>query len=158
MKNNCSTKIVKQCCRSFDMPLINCHIHLELNCTKNCVMSDNNDDTTFKIKMKNLYFRIITLSTEDNVKLTKQLNKRFKRFAYWNESETKMDSINLDNNKASRIYFDASFQGVKRLFVLVYDNNNNGDKKAERNNHRKYFLPIVNITNSNVLVDGRIFL
>ena len=120
-------------------------------------MSDNNDDTTFKIKMKNLYFRIVTLSTEDNVKLTKQLNKRFKRFAYWNESETKMDSINLDNNKASRIYFDASFQGVKRLFVLVYDNNNNGDKKAERNNHRKYFLPIVNITNSNVLVDGRIF-
>ena len=68
-----------------------------------------------------------------------------------------MDSTNLDNNKASRIYFDASFQGVKRLFVLAYDQNDNGDKKVERNNHRKYFLPRVNITNYNVFVDGRIF-
>ena len=39
--------------RSWDIPLINCRIHLELNCTKNCVMSDNgdennNDEVTFK--------------------------------------------------------------------------------------------------------------
>ena len=32
-----------------------------------------------------------------------------------------------------------------------------GDNKIERNIHRKYFLPIVDITNNNALVDGRNF-
>ena len=50
-----------------------------------------------------------------------------------------------------------SFQGVRRLFVLAFDNTDDGDKKVERNSHRKYFLPRVNITNCNVLIDGRIF-
>ena len=50
---------------------------------------------------------------------------------------------------------DASFQGVRRLFVLAFDNTNNGAKKVEKNIHTKYFLSIVNITNFNVLIDGR---
>ena len=32
---------------------------------------DNNDDTTFNITNTKLYVPIVTLSTEDNVKLTK---------------------------------------------------------------------------------------
>ena len=75
------------------MPLINCEIHLELNWTKNCVMSVKGDGqnvpeitgTTFKIANKKLYILIVTLSTEDNVNLTKQLNEGFKRPLYWNE-------------------------------------------------------------------------
>ena len=39
------------------------------------------------------------------------------------------------------------------MFVLVFDNTNNGDKKVDRNNYKKYFLPRVNITNYNVLID-----
>ena len=34
--------------RSLEIPLINCKIHLELNWTKSCVMSDDSD-TAFKI-------------------------------------------------------------------------------------------------------------
>ena len=67
------------------MPLINCKIHLELNWTKNCLMSDIAGDTTFKIKNVKLYIPIVTLLTEDNVKLTKQSNEEFKRPVYWNE-------------------------------------------------------------------------
>ena len=52
---------------------------------------------------------------------------------------------------------NASFQGVKRLFVLAFDNTDNGDKKAERNSYRKHFLLRVNITNYDVLIDGRNF-
>ena len=48
------------------------------------------------------------------------------------------------------------FRGVNRLFVLAFDNTNN-DNKVERNSHRKYFLPKVDITNYNVLIDGRSF-
>ena len=32
-----------------------------------------------------LYVPIVTLSTKDNVNLTKQLNEGFKRSVYWNE-------------------------------------------------------------------------
>ena len=37
--------------RSLEMPLINCKIHLELNWTKDCVLSsdDNDNPTSFKI-------------------------------------------------------------------------------------------------------------
>ena len=52
---------------------------------------------------------------------------------------------------------DASFQGVNRLFVLAFDNTENDNKKVERDSHRKYFLSRVDITNYNVLIDGRSF-
>ena len=42
----------------------------------------NNRETTFKIKSTKLYVPVVTLSTEDNVNLTKQLNKGFKRSVY----------------------------------------------------------------------------
>ena len=61
------------------------------------------------------------------------------------------------NNNLTRYPLDASFQGVRRLFVLVFNNIESDAKKVERNSHRKYFLPIVNITNYNVLIDGRNF-
>ena len=38
--------------------------------------------------------------------------------------------------------------------VLAFDKTNNDDKKAERDSHRKCFLPRVDITNYNVLIDG----
>ena len=43
------------------------------------------------------------------------------------------------------------------MFVLAFDNSNNGTNKVESNSHRKHFLPRVNITNYNVLTDGRNF-
>ena len=49
----------------------------------------------------------------------------------------------------TRIYLDASFQEVKTLFVLAFDNTNNGDIKVERSSYRKYFLPKVNIIDYN---------
>ena len=48
-------------------------------------------------------------------------------------------------------------QGVERLFVLGFDNTDNGAKKVERDSGRKYFLPRVNITDYNVLIDSRYF-
>ena len=48
-------------------------------------------------------------------------------------------------------------QVVRRLFVLAFDNTNNGVKKVERNSHTKYFLPRVDKTNCNVLINRRNF-
>ena len=43
------------------------------------------------------------------------------------------------------------------MIVLAFDNTNNGDNKVERYSQGKYFLPRVDITNYNVLIDGRNF-
>ena len=136
------------------MPLINCKIHLELNWSKDCVMSTI-ADTTFKITNTKLYVPIVTLSSKDNVKLVKLLEEGFKRPVYWNEYQTKIETRNLDNNNLTRFPLDASFQGVRRLFVLAFDNTDNGAKKVERNSHKKHFLP--RVSTYNALIDGRNF-
>ena len=135
------------------MPLINCKIHLELNWNNNCVMygdndnaGDDNRETTFKTASTKLYVSITTLSTKDNVNLTKQLNEGFKRSVYWNKYKSKMEIKAADDNNVTRFPLDASFQGVNRLFVLAFENTNR-DNKVERDSQRKYFLPRVDITN-----------
>ena len=132
-----------------------CKIHLEFNWSKNCVMSNIVGATSFKITNTKLHVPIVTLSSKDNAKLVKLLEDGFNRPVYWNEYQTKIETRNLDNNNLTRFPLDASFQGVRRLFVLVFDKSEGGAKKIERNSHRKYFLPRVNITNYNVLIDGR---
>ena len=142
------------------MPLINCKIHLELNWTKNCVFSSadgNGGDVSFKITETKLYVPIVILSTKDNVNLTKQLNEGFKSSVYWNEYASKIETKAADNNNVTRFPLDASFQGVNRLFVLAFYNINNDVNEVKRNSYKKYFLPRVNITKYNVLIDGRNF-
>ena len=153
--------------RSLEMPLVNCKIHIELNWNNTCVMygadtyaggnNVNNREATFQITRTKLYVPIVTLSTKDNVNLIKQLNEGFKRSVYWNEYKSKIGTKEADANNFTRFPQDASFQGVNRLFVLAFDNTNNGANKVERDNPRKYFLPRVNISNYNVLIDGRNF-
>ena len=55
-------------------------------------MSNNDGATTFKITGTKLYVPIVTLSTKDNVNLTKQLNEGFKRSVYWNEYKSKVET------------------------------------------------------------------
>ena len=126
----------------------------------------NNRETTFEITSTKLYVPVVTLSTKDNVNLTKQLNKGFKRSVYWNEYKSKTETKTADNNNVTRFPLDASFQGVNRLFVLAFNNTtedvagnpiNNTANRVQRDGHRKDFLPRVDITNYNVLVDGRNF-
>ena len=78
----------------------------------------------------------------------------------------KTETRNLDKNNLARVPLDASFQGVRRFLVLVFnnatvneDNNsiNNTANRVLRNSHTKYYLPRVNITNYNVLIDSRNF-
>ena len=40
---------------------------------------------------------------------------------------------------------------------LIFDNTDNGAKKIERNSHIKYFIPRLNITNYNVIINSRNF-
>ena len=120
-------------------------------------MSDVATATTFQTTSTKLYVPIVALSTKDNVNLTKQLNKGFERSVYWNEYKSKIETKEADANNLKRFPLDASFQGVNRLFVLAFNNTNTGNNKVERDSHIKHFLLKVNITNYNVLIDGRNF-
>ena len=81
-------KYISSFFRSLQLLLINCKIHLELNWNNNCVMygadtyaggdNVNNTETIFKITSTKLYVPVVTLSTKNNVTLTKQLNEGFK--------------------------------------------------------------------------------
>ena len=51
---------------------------------------------------------------------------------------------------------DASYQGVKRLFVLAY-RDCGGANRVTADSHRRYFLPRVKIVNYNIEIDGRNF-
>ena len=74
------------------MPLIYTKYHLELNWTKNSVISNVVGATTFKITKIELYVPVVTLNTNDNLKLTKLLSKRFKRSVYWNAYKSKIQT------------------------------------------------------------------
>ena len=147
------------------MPLINCKIHLELNWTKDCVtlvlLAQH-----LKVTNTKLNAPIVILLTTNSVRLTKQLIEGFQRPVYWNEYKTKIESRNLDNNILTRFNLGAPFQGVKRLFVLAFNNTtanvlnnpiNNANNRVLRDSHTKYFVVRVDITNYNVLIDGRNF-
>ena len=70
--------------RSLEMPLINCKVELSLKWYERCLLTVANT-ATFKITDAKLYVPIVTLSAEDNAKLSKLLGEGFKRSIYWNK-------------------------------------------------------------------------
>ena len=139
--------------RSLEMPLINCKVELSLKWIENCVLttaaiSANADATgadsaTFKITDAKLYVPIVTLSAEDNAKLSKLLGEGFKRSIYWNKYkviDNRVVEIAANNEeKYIRELLDSSYQGAKRLFVLAYEKTEDKNQFSI-NSFKKYFL------------------
>ena len=117
--------------RSLEMPLINCKVELSLKWYERCLLTAATT-ATFKITDAKLYVPIVTLTIEDNSKLTKLLNEGFKRPIYWNEykvTPNKVVEIAVVNDVTYiRELLDSSCQGVKRLFLLVYNNTAGNDQ------------------------------
>ena len=141
------------------MPLINCKIELSLNWIERCLLTTANT-AIFRITDAKLFLSIVTLSAEDNVKLLKLLSEGFKRTVYWNKYKVTDNKIveiaNNNEEKYIRELLDSSWQEVKRLFVLAY-NNKEGNNKVSADSYKKYFLPRVKIENCNIEIDGRNF-
>ena len=144
------------------MLLINCKVEFSLKWIENCVLTNsaNANKATFKITDPKLYVPIVTLSIEDNAKLSKLLGKGFKISIYWNKFKVIDNRVveTADNNeeKYIRELLDLSYQGVKRLFVLAYDNTE-GENKVSIDSSKTYFPPRVKIENYNIEIDGRNF-
>ena len=144
--------------RSLEMPLIICKVYLELNWVENCILSSAGDSAKFEIIDAKLHVPIVTLSTKDKANLTKQLSEGFKRSVYWNSYEARPAKV-IEEGKNLYALLNASFQGVKRLFVLFYfaSAGANADKEAGMKDNKKYFLKRGEIKNYNALTDGRNF-
>ena len=74
---------------------------------------------TFTITETNLYVPVVTLSTQDNAKLLPQLKSGFKRTIRWNKYLSKPEL--LAQNPNLNHLDEPSFQGVNRLFVLAFE-------------------------------------
>ena len=142
------------------MPLIICKVKISLTWSEKCVLSSSGNAARFTINDTKLYVPVVTLKTEDNTKLSKLLSEGFKRSIYWNKYKV-IDNILVEiaaNNeeKYIRELLDSSWQGVKRSFVLAY-NNTAGNNQVSVDSYKKYFLPRVKIENYNIEIDGRNF-
>ena len=132
------------------MSLINREISLILTWFEDCVISSSTGNTKFKITDTKLYVLVVTLSTRDNAKLPEQLKSGLKGTIKWNKYNLKVSTER--QNQYLDFLIGLSFQGVNRLFVLSFENEN--DVKA----HTVYYLPKVEIKEYNVMLMEKPFL
>ena len=89
------------------------------------------------------------MSKQDNAKLLQQLKSGFKRTINWNKYESNIKTY--AQNRYLNHLINPSFQGVNRLFVSSFENENG------RKSHSTYYLPNVEIKHYNVMIDGKSF-
>ena len=137
------------------MPVVNCKVEFSFALDPNCVLSNLVGASTFTITDAKLYVPIVTLSTEDNAKLSKLLSEWFKIPVYRNKYKI-IQNKTYNENDYIRKLLDASYQGVRRLFVLAY-RDRSGANRVTADSRRGHFLPRVKIENYNIEIDGRTF-
>ena len=127
------------------MALINCEVSIFLTWSSTCVITNSTGERRFAITDTELYVPVVTLSTQDNAKLLQQLKSSFKRTINWNKYESNIKTF--AQNRYLNHLINPSFQGVNRLFVLSFENEN------DRTSHSNYYLPKVEIKDYNVMID-----
>ena len=113
---------------------------------------NNPEDATFQISDIKLYVPVVTLSKENNIKLSGKLKYGFKKTIKWNKYRSQMNILKNNNNFNYLIY--PTFTNVNTLFVLSFPGNNNTDS---RYSYSDYYVPKVKISDFNVLSDERSF-
>ena len=115
------------------------------------VAVNNSTNATTEIKDTKMYVPVVTLSTEDHNKLFKHWKIGFKRTIKLNKyrSEISNQAKTNDLNYLS----DPMFNKVNRLFVLSFENEDDG-----RTSSSKYYTPKIETKDFNVLIDGKRFL
>ena len=111
------------------MLLINCEISLQVKWSKKCILvagTTNNQNPSFQINDTKLYVPVVTLSTHQNIKLLKQLELGFKRTINWNKDLAKI--TNQAQNRYSDYLIDLNFQGVNRISLSSFKNENDQGK------------------------------
>ena len=127
------------------MPLINCEVNLILTWSSTCVITNSTGAGTFEITDTKLYVPVVALSTKDNSKLLQQLMAGFKRVINWNKYLSKPELLRRNPNLNYLV--EPSFQGVKRRFVLAFEND------TQRTSQSGYYLSSVEIKDYNIMIN-----
>ena len=138
--------------RTLEMPLINCEVNLILTWSSNCVLiatTVQNQGATFEITDTKLCVPVVTLSTQENTKFLQQLKSGFKKVINWNKYLSKPELLAQSPNLNHLV--EPSFQGINRLFVLAFENDNN------RISDDEYYFPTVEIKDYNIVINGENF-
>ena len=138
--------------RTLEMPLINCEVNLILTWSSNCVLvatGVQNQNAILSITDTKLYVPVVTLSTRENTKFFQQLKSGFKREINWNKYLSKPELLAQNPNLNHLV--ELSFQGVKRLFVLAFENDD------DRTSDEQYYRPTVEIKDYNIMINGEKF-
>ena len=135
--------------RTLEVPLINCEVNLILTWSSTCVITDSNGAATFAITDTKLYVPVVTLSTQENTKFFQQLKSGFKRVINWNKYLSKPELLAQNPNLNHLV--EPSVQGVNRLFVLAFEDDDN------RTAHDCYYLPTVEIKYYIIMINGENF-
>ena len=126
--------------------------NLILTWSSTCVLVSTNNANqvaTFAITDTKLYVPVVTLSTQENPKFFQQLKSGFKRVINWNKYLSKPELLAQNPNLNHSV--EPSFQGVNRLFVLAFENDD------DRTSHDEYYLPTVEIKDYNIVINGENF-
>ena len=135
--------------RTLEMPLINCEVNLILTWSSTCVListNAQNQNAKFAITHTKRYVPVVILSTQENTKFLQQLKSGFKGVINWNKYLSKPELLAQNPNLNHLI--EPSFQGVNRLFVLAFENDD------LRTSYDRYYLPNVEIKDYNIMING----
>ena len=138
--------------RTLEMPLINCEVNLILTWSSTCVLISTNipnQNATFAITDTKLYVPVVTLSTQENTKFLQQLKSGFKRVINWKKYLTKPELLAQNQNLNHLV--ESSFEGVNRLSVLAFENDDH------RISTKHYNLPTIEIKDYNITINGENF-
>ena len=148
-----SLKYLSNFWRTLEMPLINCEVNLILAWSSTYVLiatNTLNQNATFAITDAKLYVPVVTLSTQENTKFLQQSKLGFKRVINWNKYLSKPELLAQNPNLNHLI--KPSFQGVNRLFVLAFENDDD-----DRTSDDQYYLSTVEIKDYNIMINGENF-
>ena len=138
--------------RTLEMPLISCEVNLILTWSSTCVLvatSIDGQNATFAITDTKLYVPVVNLSTQENTKSFQQIKLGFKRVINWNKYLSKPELLAQNPNLNHLV--EPSFQGVNRLFVLAFENDDH------RTSDDQYYLPTVEVKDYNIMINGENF-
>ena len=136
--------------RPLEMPLINCEVSLQMKWSGNCIIvagTANYQNQGFQMNNAKIYVPVVTLSTQKNVDLLKEIESGFKGTFNWNKYVAQ--TTNPTENRYSDFLTDPSFQWVNRHFALLFKDDDG------REIHKQYYLPTVEIKDYNVMIDWK---
>ena len=148
-------KYLSNFCRSLDLHLIKCEIDLDLSWSKNCVLSEEDGNlitVTFQINSTKVYVPVVTLLMNDNIKFLENIEQRFKRTISWNKYRSEITTQPKNNNLDYKIV--PTFRNINWLFVFSLENS---DIVPKGDFFVKFYIPLIEIKNLNVLIDNKPF-